>query len=360
MDAIDAALVDISSEHVRLVDYRQYDIPAQVQALLTGINGDSRIDLITRLDVRLAHLFAEAVSTLLSANRLDRKDITAIGCHGQTLLHRPEPPEPTTLQIGDPNLIAGATGITTVADFRRMDMAAGGQGAPLTPILHERLFRHPVQHRVIINIGGMANISILPPDGSGNTAHGFDTGPGNVLLDAWAQKHTGQNMDQDGAWAAAGQPDNGLLEHLSRDDYFLLAPPKSTGRDHFNLGWLESKLATYPQQHSPVDVQATLVQFTAATIAQAIQSYAPATQEVIVCGGGTHNNHLMHVLSRLLVGCAVTSSAELGLNPDALEAMTFAWLASLRLEEKTGNLPAVTGACRAVILGGVYLPGPAR
>jgi len=357
MDAIDAALVDIANEQIRLIAYRQYPITSELRRELKSATGRSSIDHITRLDVRLGRLFAEAVSALIQENSQDNTGITAIGCHGQTILHRPEPPEPTTLQIGDPNIIAHLTGITTVADFRRMDIAAGGHGAPLTPALHNHLFRHATKNRVVVNIGGMANITILPAINTNSTICGFDTGPGNVLLDEWAHKHTGLSMDTDGCWAASGACNLKLLELLLQDDYFGLAPPKSTGRDYFNLQWLQKRLENFDHSARPEDIQSTLVQLTAITITKAINQYAPATQEVIVGGGGAHNPQLMQALARNLAKCSVISTGDLGINPDALEAIAFAWLAKCRIERQPGNIPAVTGATAPVLLGCIYEPG---
>jgi anhydro-N-acetylmuramic acid kinase len=356
MDAIDAALVDISNEQIRLIAYRQYPITSELCKELKSVTGHSSIDDVTRLDVRLGRLLAEAASALIQENGLDNSDIAAIGSHGQTILHRPEPPDPTTLQIGDPNLIAHLTGITTVADFRRMDIAAGGQGAPLTPALHNHLFRHAAKNRVIVNIGGMANITILPALDTDSIICGFDTGPGNVLLDEWVNKHTGQPMDTDGCWAASGTSNLKLLEQLLQDDYFYLAPPKSTGRDYFNLNWLQTRLENFNHAVLPKDIQSTLVQLTAITITNAINKYAPSTKEIIVCGGGAHNPQLMQALARNLATCNVISAAHLGINPDALEAIAFAWLARCRIEGQPGNLPAVTGATAPVLLGCIYGP----
>ena len=354
MDAIDAALVDISNEQIRLIAYRQYPMTSGLCRELKSASGRSNIDHITRLDIRLGRLFAEAASALIQENGLDNSNIAAIGSHGQTILHRPEPPEPTSLQIGDPNLIAHLTGITTVADFRRMDIAAGGQGAPLAPALHNRLFRHATQNRVIVNIGGMANITILPALDINSTICGFDSGPGNVLLDEWVNKHTGHPMDRDGCWAASGTSDLKLLEHLLRDGYFDLAPPKSTGRDYFNLDWLQTRLDDFDHEVHPEDIQATLVQLTAITITKAINKYAPSTQEVIVGGGGAHNPQLMQALAGNLTKSKVISTADLGINPDALEAIAFAWLARCRIDGQPGNLPAVTGATTHLLLGCIY------
>ena len=357
MDAIDAALVDIAKDQIRLIAYRQYPITSELRQELLSVTGISSIDHITRLDVRMGRVFAESASALMRENNRVTSDISAIGCHGQTILHRPELPEPTTLQIGDPNLIAYITGITTVADFRRMDIAAGGQGAPLAPALHKHLFRHETKNRVVVNIGGMANITILPAKDTSSTICGFDTGPGNVLLDAWVFKHTGQPMDANGSWAASGACNPKLLELLIQDDYFDLPPPKSTGRDYFNLHWLQAKLKNFNHATPPEDIQSTLVQLTAITITEAINQYAPSTKEVIVGGGGAHNPQLMQALARNLAKCNVISTRDFGINPDALEAIAFAWLAKCRIEGHAGNLPAVTGATVPVVLGCIYKPG---
>lgn len=357
MDAIDAALVEIANDQIRLIGYRQYPITSDLRRELITATRSSSIDYITRLDVRMGRLFAEAAIALMRENSRGKYEISAIGCHGQTILHRPEPPEPTTLQIGDPNIIAHITGITTVADFRRMDIAAGGQGAPLTPALHNHIFRHETKNRVVVNIGGIANITTLPAKNTNSTICGFDTGPGNVLLDEWVFKHTGQSMDVNGNWSARGTCNPKLLELLIQDDYFDLAPPKSTGRDYFNIYWLLKRLDNFDHPGQPEDIQSTLVQLTAVTITNAINKYAPSTKEVIVGGGGAHNPQLMQALSRNLAKCNVLSTRDIGINPDALEAMAFAWLAKRRIEGHPGNLPAVTGATTSVVLGCIYEPG---
>lgn len=356
MDAVDSALVNFTDKNPVLISYEQLPVDQVVREKLISVSKDTRIEDITVLDVEIGQLFAKAALNLLEKNKIKTTEVIAIGSHGQTILHRPEPPEPTTLQIGDPNIIAHTTGITTVADFRRMDMAAGGQGAPLAPLFHKHIFSHQTEQRVVLNIGGMGNITILPSISSNLPVIGFDTGPGNVLIDAWSNQHIKKKMDVNGTWATTGKLNENLLSHFLEDEYFKLTPPKSTGRDYFNKEWLLTKLEIFNKQLLPEDVQRTLTELTAVSIANAIKQSAPETQTVLVCGGGVHNNFLMQSLMTNLSGCKVTSTSTCGVDPDAVEAMTFALLAKYRLEKLPGNIPTVTGANGPVILGAVYLP----
>lgn len=353
MDAVDCALVDYSNGFLSLIDYQQYPVNQEIHNELKSVNKTSTIETITRLDVILGELFANAALDIIRKCKLEPEQITAIGCHGQTILHRTGQPDATSLQIGDPNLINEMTGIPTVADFRRMDMAAGGEGAPLAPIFHALVLRDQIEDRVILNIGGMANITILPSDPSLSVT-GFDTGPGNVLMDEWANQHLHQAMDKDGIWAASGKVDTGFLNTLLADNYFKLPPPKSTGRDYFNLGWLTGKIRDYGQILSPEDVQASVAELTTQTIADAIKNYARHIQTIIVCGGGAHNSFLIKSLQRRLPDCTITSSKDYGFDPDAIEAMTFALLAQRRLDNLPGNIPTVTGAGHECVLGAIY------
>ncbi len=356
MDAIDAALVNFSGTKFNVIHYSQLPISPSIQHELFSVNSESNIASITRLDIILGRLFAEAVQNILKKTNTRPEDIQAIGCHGQTVLHRPEAPCPTSLQIGDPNLIAHLTGINVVADFRRMDMAAGGQGAPLAPIFHTYAFRQHSSPCVVLNIGGMSNITCLPSENDKTSSvTGFDTGPGNVLLDGWIGSHLQLDMDKDGKWAASGKSQPELLKHLMDDDYFKLAPPKSTGRDYFNLDWLMNKLESFKHKLKPEDVQATLVELTATSIATAIEKYAAKTNLLIVCGGGAHNPVLMDGLSKRLPMHTIKSSQEFGVSPDAVEAITFAWLAKCRIEGIATSQPSVTGATASQILGAVYM-----
>jgi len=277
--------------------------------------------------------------------------IRAIGCHGQTIFHQPDGKYRNTLQIGDPNFITEHTGITVVADFRRRDMAAGGQGAPLVPAFHNAMFRSAEVERVILNIGGIANITVLAanPD---SAVLGFDTGPGNTLMDLWVQEKQQQAFDTDGVWAASGKVDAALLNTLLADEYFARRIPKSTGREYFNLAWLQDQ--TRLEHFRAEDVQATLLELSCVSIAQAIGKHAPAAREVYVCGGGARNSHLMQRLQRLLAPSSVQTTAALGLEADAVEATAFAWLARQTLNGRHVNLTGVTGARHPAILGAVY------
>jgi anhydro-N-acetylmuramic acid kinase len=282
--------------------------------------------------------------------------VRAIGSHGQTVRHEPDGDHPFSVQIGDPNVIAEITGITTIADFRRRDIAAGGQGAPLVPAFHAAVLRSSDEDRVALNIGGMANITVLPRDPA-QAVTGFDTGPGNVLMDAWAARHLGTPLDSEGRWAGSAPRDEALLAVLLSDEYFQRQPPKSTGREHFNMTWLEARLAQLGTAPEPAQVQASLAALTALSCAAAIQRYAPRTQQVLVCGGGVHNVTLLQQLTDALPGVRVASTQTQGLDPDWVEALAFAWLAQQTLAGKPGNLPSVTGARAPVVLGGIYSAG---
>ena len=354
-DAIDAALVRMVEDEVVIIDYRQYPLDMDLKTALRGIDSSSSIETTSRLDGLLGQRFGQAVSTLLEANDIAPEQVRAIGSHGQTILHLPEADPPRTLQIGDPNRIAGLTGITTVADFRRADLTAGGQGAPLAPAFHAWKFRADGHNRIVLNIGGIANITILSaaPDAE---VRGFDTGPGNGLMDAWTQKHQHHDYDDQGRWAAEGTVHAPLLKLLLSDPYFSASPPKSTGKDDFNLDWLAGYMEKTNINCAPVDVQATLLELTAVSITEAISAHAPATRAVLTCGGGVHNSALMQRLQSLLSGITLTTTGAHGVHPDAVEAVTFAWLAHQRLENIPANLPSVTGADKPVVLGAVYEP----
>lgn len=354
LDAIDAAIVRFNDGRCQLQQRLALpiseDIRRQALSLLTP--GENELARLCQLDVQLGGLFAEAVQTLLIHADLDASAISAIGSHGQTLRHYPDTGFPTTLQIGDPNIIAEQTGITTVADFRRRDMAAGGQGAPLAPAFHQALWQDDKANRVVLNIGGIANITLLPADPAVPVT-GFDTGPGNALMDSWTQTHLQQTHDSNGAWAASGKINKALLEQLLSDVYFQQAPPKSTGREIFNLSWLEKQLQHFSDL-SAEDIQATLAELTAISMARAISKHAADTEQVLICGGGVHNTYLMQRLAAHLPQYQLRSTQELGIDPDWVEAMAFAWLAKQTLAGLAGNLTGVTGAHRPVILGGIY------
>lgn len=353
MDAIDAALVRFDDDTLSILEYRQYPIDNDIRRAVRALSIHSDIEEISRLDHIMGELFADATLQIIRQAKLANSDINAVGSHGQTVLHLPDADRPRTLQIGDPNIIALRSGITTVADFRRMDMAAGGQGAPLAPAFHNQYFRDPDKSRIILNIGGIANITILPCNKDADIS-GFDTGPGNGLLDDWNFRHNRTRMDRDGAWAGSGNVDESLLKSLLEDPYFALPPPKSSGRDYFNLAWLDAHLQTQGHTISPENVQATLLQLSVRTITDAVTRQAPETGEIYVCGGGVHNPLLMASLAQRLPAVKIASTGDIGIDPDAVEAVTFAWLAKCRLEGVPGNLPSVTGAKKPVLLGGIY------
>ena len=357
VDRVDATLVAFEPAP-RLVAAQALEFPADLRRELLALAtpGESEIDRLGQADSRLAELLAEAVNGLLRDAGVAAGMVRAIGSHGQTIRHRPGLAPAFTLQIGDPNIIATRTGIPVVADFRRKDMALGGQGAPLVPAFHEAVFRTAGRDRVVVNLGGIANLTLLPGDPAARIG-GFDTGPGNTLLDAWARRVLGEPMDRDGTLAARGHVIPELLEVFLADPFFRKNPPKSTGPEHFSLEWLQERL-TAANRAGEADVQATLVALTAQTIAAAIrQTTAVQRPEVFVCGGGARNPALMAALRKNLSECTVETTAGLGVDPDWVEAMAFAWLARQRLESRPGNHPSVTGARRAAILGGLYLPG---
>ncbi|GMQ76215.1 MAG: anhydro-N-acetylmuramic acid kinase [Gammaproteobacteria bacterium] len=357
-DAVDAALVDVNPEHVELITCHSEPIPESIVSALRSVIDNRLIDrsAFWQLDVRVGELFARAARALLDKAGVEAAEVRAIGSHGQTVFHAPDAEFPCSVQIGDPNIIAERTGITTVADLRRRDLAAGGQGAPLAPAFHAAVFRTADHDRVVINIGGIGNLTLLPADDSLPTI-GFDTGPGNTLMDVWANRVRGVAMDADGAWARSGRCRQRLLELLETEPYFALAPPKSTGRELFNLDWLDGILARLDEKVAPEDVQRTLCELTAASIARAIDAHAPATREVLVCGGGVHNSLTMERLAERLQPLDVRSTQSIGFDPDWVEAAAFAWLAARTLDGMPGNLPTVTGATHAVILGGIYAAG---
>ncbi len=350
-DGINAALVDFSTIIPTVISTHYAPYSLALRQKIHGLShpGDNEIQRLGELDIELGLAFANAVNHLLEQQSLTAHAIRAIGSHGQTIRHHPVLPHPFTLQIGDPNTIAAKTEITTIADFRRKDMSLGGQGAPLVPAFHQALFAADNKPRVIANIGGMANITVLMND----TVIGFDTGPGNVLMDSWILHHQQKSHDENGAWARQGKLQTDLLNQLLADPYFKRTPPKSTGREYFNLAWTQAKLnATL----SPVDVQTTLTELTAQTIIDTIQSLI-SEGEILICGGGVHNDFLMQRLQKIAAPhFNVSSTMQYGIDPDWVEAMAFAWLAKQTMQHKTGNLPSVTGAKKPAILGGIYYP----
>lgn len=355
LDGIDAALILCRQDKVQFIEGHYQTFSSAFRELLkANCFGDSiHLESLGTLDARLGVLFAECALRLLEKSRLKPSQIRAIGCHGQTLHHNPTHSSPYSLQIGDPNRIAELTGITTIADFRRRDIAAGGQGAPLVPAFHRALLQNGDENRVIVNLGGIANITTLPKDLKARI-WGFDTGPGNTLLDHWAARHLKAPMDTDGNWGKSGRLSPALLEAFLKEPYFTQPAPKSTGQEYFSPAWLEGKLTNFPGL-APEDVQASLCHLCAITVADAIRCYAPQTDRVLACGGGVHNKFLLELLGQRL-NCPVETTERHGIHPDWVEATAFAWLAKRTLEGQCGNLPDATGARSAVILGGLY-PG---
>ena len=356
LDGVDAVLADISAAGtVQLLRTHYLPYPDNLRELLLALHTPQadEIHLAACAANDLARLYAEAVIALLDgvapASVRAPSSIRAIGCHGQTLRHRPA--DGYTLQIGNAALLAELTGITVVSDFRSRDIAAGGQGAPLVPAFHAQALRHPDIHRVIANIGGIANITDLPVNGH---VRGWDTGPGNMLLDSWIKRHSGSHYDRDGAWAASGTAHPKLLAAMMGHAYLPLPPPKSAGREQFNLEWLETTLASINLTVEPADVQATLLEFTALSLSDAVRRECDGTQELYVCGGGAHNGALMQRISAHLPKIRVATTTQLGIDPDWVEALAFAWLARQTMNHAPGNLPSVTGAMGARILGAIH------
>ena len=359
LDGIDAALVDLATPHApRLVAAATtpYEETLRRHLLQLCQRQTASIAELLSLDVQVGRALAHAARVLLDEAGLPAHAVRAIGSHGQTIRHQPSADPPATLQIGDPNIIAEATGITTVADFRRRDMAAGGEGAPLVPAFHQAVFGSGGESRIVLNIGGIANITVLGA-GDGAPLGGFDTGPGNTLMDAWALRHLGRPLDERGRWAASGSVNQALLAQCLADPYFQRPPPKSSGREYFSLQWLEDKLRECGTTPTPADVQATLCELSARSMAEAVLTHAPGTRRILICGGGLHNDQLVERLRALLGAHRLGSTAEVGIDPDMVEAMAFAWLAQRTLHGQPGNAPGVTGARREVILGGIYQGG---
>ena len=357
VDGIDVALVRFGARPELIADHSlAFPDKLKAELLALGQPGDNEIDRLGRADAALGRLFARAVNELLAKAGVAPRDVRAVGSHGQTIRHRPGFDPAFTLQIGDPNVIATETGIPVVADFRRKDMALGGQGAPLVPAFHEAVFRTKENDRVVVNIGGIANLTALPAAPTAPVL-GFDTGPGNTLLDAWARRVLGTPMDRDGAFAASGLVVPELLRGMLAEPYFAQPAPKSTGPEQFSTAWLETRLAGLAEPPSDADVQATLVGLTARSIARALKALPlGAAPEVFVCGGGARNPGLMRALQAELPDWIVAPTDALGVAGDWVEAMAFAWLARQRVLGLPGNCPRVTGASRAAVLGAVFLP----
>ncbi|MEZ8099806.1 anhydro-N-acetylmuramic acid kinase [Vibrio bivalvicida] len=352
LDGIDTVLVEIEHNRVRLLDSNDYPIPDSLkQRLLNVCLGQStNLVEIGQLDHLLGKLYAQAAQALLNKSGYSAEQICAIGNHGQTVFHQPTGDTPFTAQLGDANIIAALTGIDTIADFRRKDIALGGQGAPLVPAFHQSIFGSTDSSVVVLNIGGIANISVLRPE---QAVVGYDTGPGNMLMDAWCAKNTGKAYDYNAQFALQGKLSQDLLTQLLSEPYLALSAPKSTGRELFNLPWLEAILVKFSIK--PEDVQQTLCEYTAITIANEVNKFTVGSSpELLVCGGGAHNPLLMRCLTQQLPDWKVMLTDDKGVDSNNMEAMAFAWLAYRRIHDLPSNLPEVTGASKAVSLGVMY------
>lgn len=348
LDGIDVALVEFEEDQPRLLDSHYQPYPHSLVAALLELHqpGLDEIHHSQLASIALAHAYADATQTLLNKTGLVPHQIQAIGCHGQTIRHRPE--HGYTVQLGNAALLAELTGIHVVSDFRARDIAAGGQGAPLVPAFHDKMLRHPKIHRAILNLGGIANLTDLKP---GHVTTGFDCGPGNLLLDSWISKHHGKRFDKNGEWAASGKVIPKLLQRMLDEPFFSAPPPKSTGRDLFNSAWLEDHL---DGSESPADVQATLLALTCESIALALERFCAGAEELYLCGGGAHNVALASLLQLRLPRCLVRKTDALGIPADWMEAIAFAWLARQTMNLRPGNLPAATGAAHPCVLGAIH------
>lgn len=355
LDGVDVVLAAIDDRMVAQQASLSWPIPVSLKEAILAICQGQQLTLsqLGQLDSRLGKLFADAVLALLKQENLRPQEIVAIGCHGQTVWHEPLGDAPHTLQIGDNNQIVARTGITVVGDFRRRDIALGGQGAPLVPAFHQALLAHPVERRMVLNIGGIANLSLLFP---GQPVRGYDTGPGNMLMDAWIWRQKGQPYDKDAQWAKAGNVIRPLLQQMLSDPWFARPAPKSTGREYFNYGWLERQLAHFPGL-SGSDVQATLAELTAVSIAEQVL-LSGGCERLMICGGGGRNPLVMARLASLLPGIEVGTTDEAGISGDDMEALAFAWLAWRTIAGLPGNLPSVTGASQPSVLGAIFPANP--
>lgn len=354
LDGVDLALVDFDCSPAKIVASDFTPMPENLRQKLTALlhSGETRLQHLGEIDHQLGLLYADAVNRFLATQSLSAQQIQAIGCHGQTIWHSPNSTFPFTMQIGDMNLVAAKTDITTIGDFRRKDMAMGGQGAPLVPAFHQAILADHQHFTVVLNIGGISNISVLSPN---QPLIGYDVGAGNTLMDSWIEQHQGQRYDKNGDWARSGNVNTSLLADLLDEPFFQQSAPKSTGRELFNLAWLAKKL----EKHTallPQDAQRTLLEFTAVSIANELHSFhtQPLPCRLLVCGGGAHNALLMERLRALLPSWQVSTTTEFGLHVDFVEAAAFAWLAYQRMHNLPSNAPTVTGAKSAVSLGVIY------
>ncbi|MDH5231792.1 MAG: anhydro-N-acetylmuramic acid kinase [Gammaproteobacteria bacterium] len=353
IDAIDACLIQTSNDSIRTIASYSLPFDTKLRDQLNDlcVPGDNEIERIADIENPLTDAYAQAVQQLLNKVSISSDQIRAIGCHGQTIRHRPE--KSYTLQLVNPSRLAINSGIATISDFRRADMAVGGQGAPLVPLFHQYLFADPNQIRVILNLGGIANITALAPN---KPPRGWDTGPANGLMNQWIKEHQSLAYDANGDWAAGGQVDSLLLDALLDDDYFKLAPPKSTGREYFNLAWLNERFQHTSGKIDPQNIQTSLCELSAQTIAEQIKQHVSNAQALIVCGGGVHNQFLMQRIKTHLPSVNIKSAAEYAVDPDFVEAACFAWLAKQHVQQHALDMRFITGQQQPVILGGYYPP----
>jgi anhydro-N-acetylmuramic acid kinase len=356
LDGLDLVTVEFDNGAPKVIGSKCAVIPTGLQAELSALcsPGPNEIERMGRSDVALGRFIGESINTFLTDQSIEPTNIIAIGSHGQTIRHHPDGKHPFSMQIGAPSAIAEVTGITTVADFRMADIMAGGQGAPLVPFFHQKAFSSEQAQRLIINLGGISNISILPLQDARKSvpAFGYDIGPANTLMDRWTEKHISKSYDAFGLWAREGQLDKTLLSRMLGDAYFSREMPKSTGREYFNMPWLEQFLEG---SERPEDVQRTLLELCASTIATAIQNIQNShTAEAYLCGGGAHNSFLVERIKSLSKLNKIGITDDLGIPVDDVEAAAFAWLARETLEGRPGNLRTVTGAKKAKILGAVH------
>ena len=355
MDGIDAVLISFENDQMSHLVIHSLPFPEMLQADLHQLISSFRTSLkdLGEIDHQLGLRYAQAVNELIEKAKVSPTDVAAIGCHGQTVFHSPDTHYPFTMQLGDGNLIAAKTGIPTITDFRRMDMAVGGGGAPLAPAFHQYFLNDRTENRCILNLGGIANITIL--DNDDDKVVGFDTGPANCLLNSWIKLKKGLEYDNNGEWARSGKVIAPLLSQMLQEPYLSLPAPKSTGRELFNLNWLDAQIKNHPYYRDE-DIQATLLELTARSIADAIKTTAPQTNAVYACGGGVYNPYLLERISANLDSVKISTTAELGIHPQWVEAIAFAWLAMRRMTNQHGNLPSVTGAKSKVLLGTIHDP----
>ena len=356
-DGVDAVLVNFSRGSMRILHASCVQYPAALRQKLDQLLETGQapgMDVAGALDEQLGRFFARVAQNLVAEAGMEMRDIDAIGSHGQNVWHQPDSDQPISLQLGSPAIMAKNTSTVTVGNFRMADVTAGGQGAPLAPLLHLKIFQNDQEERAVLNIGGIANLTLLPASGG---VSGFDCGPGNCLMDAWTMRHLQKTYDENGRWAASGQLNENLLQGLLQDPYFQQAPPKSTGLEHFNIRWLDQLLAG--RDLAPADVQATLCELTAISAAQSLRDSGGA-KRLLICGGGTHNAHLMRRLSAALPDVIVETTSRYGVDPDWVEALLFAWLARERINQHAQNTPPITGARHEVLLGDIHQPPIAK